>query len=370
MRGPCRSMVHCRQVLTRKLPEQVFLRRAPVGASGPELAGSWRNTAPLIAPLILGLRCPQFRSSSSSSRWVQRQAKDYLVRDAKVRGLKSRAAFKLLEIDDKYRLFKKGNVVVDLGYAPGSWSQVALDRTGRNGLVVGIDIIPAQPPKGVSTLQGNFLSPGVQDMVKQFLREHHRKRLQRHQPAAESNPTRSAEASTTDPDDTDDHIKAIAADGGKLEEMTGPSSEPADIVLDKPSYVDAERAAAAEELTSQSELKGAAKLGEPEWLVDVVLSDMLMNTSGNSFKDHAGSMDLCMAALTFASDALKPGGHFVCKFYQGSEDKAFEKKLKKMFKRVHREKPESSRQSSKEAYFVAIDRKQGVTLAELEDNRA
>lgn len=89
----------------------------------------------------------------------------------------------------------------------------------------------------------------------------------------------------------------------------------------------------------------------------------LMNTSGVAFRDHAGSMvslflcfrllceltvlqDLCNAALSFASDTLKSGGHFVCKFYQGAEDKALEQQLKRMFAKVHREKPESSRSVS------------------------
>jgi len=120
--------------------------------------------------------------------------------------------------------------------------------------------------------------------------------------------------------------------------------------------------------------------------VDVVLSDMsepwiqttgfsknslsnpyhrMMNTSGMAFRDHAGSMDLCMAALKFASDTLLPGGHFVCKFYQGGEDKAFENKLKKLFAKVNREKPDSSRKESKEAYFVALKRKGDVRLEDL-----
>lgn len=69
----------------------------------------------------------------------------------------------------------------------------------------------------------------------------------------------------------------------------------------------------------------------------------LMNTSGNAFRDHAGSMDLCHAALQFASDNLKWRGHFICKFYMGNEAKAFEAKLRRMFKHVHRQKPDSSR---------------------------
>jgi len=66
-----------------------------------------------------------------------------------------------------------------------------------------------------------------------------------------------------------------------------------------------------------------------------------------------GKQDLCRAALSFASDTLKPGGHFVCKFYQGAEDKAFEQLLKKMFAKVHREKPYASRPVSP-FYFIAL----------------
>ena len=64
------------------------------------------------------------RRFASSKRWVERQSKDRFAREARVQGLKSRAAFKLLQINDKYRLFRPGQTVVDLGYAPGSWSQV------------------------------------------------------------------------------------------------------------------------------------------------------------------------------------------------------------------------------------------------------
>lgn len=79
-------------------------------------------------------------------------------------------------MDSKYKLFKKNQMVIDLGYAPGSWSQVALERTKPSGQVVGIDLIPAQPPKGVSTIQGNFLTSQVQNLVKGYLQEFARKR--------------------------------------------------------------------------------------------------------------------------------------------------------------------------------------------------
>jgi len=202
---------------------------------------------------------------------------------------------------------------VDLGYAPGSWSQVAVERTKPTGRIVGIDIIPAQPPKGVSTIQGNFLSPGVQAEVKSFL---------------------------SDPERGRPRQQLFSHHRGDATEV---------IEEDDRSYIDLEQHANEEEEDK--------KRADPRKMVDVVLSDMMMNTSGIAFKDHAGNMDLCSAALTFAQDTLKVGGHFVCKFYQGSEDKALEMRLKKLFKFVHREKPESSRSESKEAYFVAIRRK-------------
>jgi len=89
---------------------------------------------------------------------------------------------------------------------------------------------------------------------------------------------------------------------------------------------------------------------------------MMMNTSGINFKDHAGSMDLCAAALQFSYDTLRVGGHLVCKFYQGVEDKQLEAQLKTLFAVVHREKPESSRNESKEAYFVALRRKRDTNV--------
>ncbi|CAD6450877.1 c00b3d5e-99cf-4265-8bf1-8b25775ab3dc [Sclerotinia trifoliorum] len=272
-------------------------------------------------------------SSSSSTRWKTRQGRDAFSREAKVQGLKSRAAFKLLEIDVKYKIFKRGQTVVDLGYAPGSWSQVAVERTKPGGRILGIDIIPAQPPKGVSTIQGNFLSAGVQESVKQFLSDPDRGR-----------PRRSLFA-----DDAED-------------------IEPELSYLELERHMDDSAATAAD----HSGKKGSRPAEEQDEgkMVDVVLSDMMMNTTGIKFSDHAGSMDLCAAALRFAFDTLKPGGHFVCKFYQGAEDKQLELQLKKLFSVVHREKPESSRSESKESFFVALSRKtevDGVALGYVDD---
>lgn len=117
-----------------------------------------------------------YASSSSSTRWRTRQSNDSFTREAKIAGLKSRAAFKLLQINERYHIFKRGITVVDLGYAPGSWSQVAVNRCAPNGRVVGVDIIPAQPPAGVSTIQGDFLSPAIQEEVRAFVADPNRGR--------------------------------------------------------------------------------------------------------------------------------------------------------------------------------------------------
>ncbi|OOQ86586.1 21S rRNA (uridine(2791)-2'-O)-methyltransferase MRM2 [Penicillium brasilianum] len=294
---------------------------------------------------------------ASSKRWQARQQKDQFTREAAVQGLKSRAAFKLLQMKstgysgvDKPLLIWYALEVRNTGQGnrpkltcqprPGLRTRImvtAVSRTQPNGRVLGVDIIPAQPPKGVSTIQGNFLAPEIQDYIQEFLRNPNRGRAR--QPGAIDD----ASSSLLEP--------AVVAEA----DATQPDS---------------------------------AKM---ERTVDVVLSDMsapwyqtsgfwkrslsnpyhrMMNTSGNNFRDHAGSManveliffyfglqDLCNAALQFSSKVLKAGGHFVCKFYQGAEDKELEKQLKDMFQRVHRLKPESSRSESKEAFFVGLDRK-------------
>ncbi|KAL2144044.1 hypothetical protein VTI28DRAFT_9655 [Corynascus sepedonium] len=346
-----RSLAPCASVLLSRLSTQSTRRRLTERSPQP------------LRPQLRQIFSQTCFYSSASSRWKLRQGADPFARAARVQGLKSRAAFKLLELDSKYHLFRRGRgqVVVDLGYAPGSWSQVAVDRTAPNGTVVGIDIIPAQPPKGVSTIQGNFLSPGVQGMVKQFLVDGDRKRRAERVAARKSKKNE----------------ERLEGKENEAEEGDGGVE-----VTDRPSYIDLERMAARESEAESGSSSSASSSPAPEQdregpardedekpnlrLVDVVLSDMMMNTSGIAFKDHAGSMDLCHAALSFASETLKPGGHFVCKFYQGAEDKAFELLLRKMFAKVHREKPESSRSESREAFFVALKRKGEVKLEDID----
>ncbi len=95
---------------------------------------------------------------ASSSRWLERQLNDPYVAEAKRQGYRSRAAFKLVELDDKFRLLKKNATVLDLGAAPGGWSQVARQRVGASGRVVGADILEVAPIEGVDLLTLDMLS--------------------------------------------------------------------------------------------------------------------------------------------------------------------------------------------------------------------
>jgi 23S rRNA (uridine2552-2'-O)-methyltransferase len=110
--------------------------------------------------------------SVSSKRWLERQLNDPYVARAKTEGLRSRAAFKLAEIDDRHHLFKPGRSVVDLGAAPGGWSQVAARRVGADegrGRVVAIDLLPMEPIAGVGFAQLDFLDPSAPQRLRDML---------------------------------------------------------------------------------------------------------------------------------------------------------------------------------------------------------
>jgi 23S rRNA (uridine2552-2'-O)-methyltransferase len=92
----------------------------------------------------------------SSRRWLDRHVHDEYVQRAQRDGYRSRAAYKLLEIQEKDRLLRPGQLVVDLGAAPGGWCQVAVNLVGRSGRVVGLDILPIAPIPGVRLIQGDF----------------------------------------------------------------------------------------------------------------------------------------------------------------------------------------------------------------------
>ncbi len=105
----------------------------------------------------------------SSKLWLERQLNDPYVAEAKARGYRSRAAFKLLQIDEKHRILPKQGRVVDLGAAPGGWTQVALERCGPKGQVVAVDIQEMEPLEGAIVLKLDFLDEGADDAVKAAL---------------------------------------------------------------------------------------------------------------------------------------------------------------------------------------------------------
>ena len=117
----------------------------------------------------LKVRVKDKRKSQSSRKWLERQLNDPYVARARREGYRSRAAFKLIEIDDKHRLFKSGGRVADLGAAPGGWSQVAKKRVGASGRVVGIDILDMDEIPGVEFAKIDFLDPDAPGRLKAML---------------------------------------------------------------------------------------------------------------------------------------------------------------------------------------------------------
>jgi 23S rRNA (uridine2552-2'-O)-methyltransferase len=112
------------------------------------------------------------RRKVSSTRWLARQLNDPYVRKAKASGLRSRAAFKLIEIDDRFGLLRPGLVVVDLGAAPGGWSQVAAERVASvagHGRVIAIDVLPLDPIAGVEAVELDFMAPEAPERLSRQL---------------------------------------------------------------------------------------------------------------------------------------------------------------------------------------------------------
>jgi 23S rRNA (uridine2552-2'-O)-methyltransferase len=111
----------------------------------------------------------QKRRKLSSRTWLERQLNDPYVARAKSDGLRSRAAYKLTEIDDKYKVLKSGAKVVDLGAAPGGWSEIAIKRIGAKGRIVALDILDMTPITGVEFLHLDFLQEAAPDRLKAML---------------------------------------------------------------------------------------------------------------------------------------------------------------------------------------------------------
>ena len=200
------------------------------------------------------------RRTGSSQRWRQRQERDIYVEQASRAGWRSRAVFKLEQIQDKEHLLHRGTLCIYLGSAPGGWSQLAAKLVGPTGRVVAIDLLPMEPIPGVEFLQGDFTAPET--------------------------------------------LQALR-----------------NLVGSKP--------------------------------IDLVMSDMAPNISGNRTIDQPRSLALLDEALLFARDVLRPGGDLLLKGFQGEGIDAFKRELKRHFKIVKTLKPRASRPESREIYLLA-----------------
>lgn len=199
--------------------------------------------------------------SKSSSRWISRQMRDHYVAKARSEGYRSRAVYKLQEIDTKYKIFHPKQLIVDLGAAPGAWCQyVVKNVSGTTGKVIGLDILEMDPIDGVCTIQGDF----------------------------------------TETDTLNQLVKSL-------------SNQP----------------------------------------VDLVLSDIAPNISGNKAVDQPKSMYLAELALDFARQHLTEGGGFAVKLFQGEGYEQYIGELRSSFKRISTFKPQASRKESREMYAVA-----------------
>jgi len=107
------------------------------------------------------------RHTASSQAWLERQINDPFAAEARARGYRSRAAFKLSEIDDRFHLLRKGARVIDLGCAPGGWIQVAIERGA--GAVAGVDLLPLEPLPPAIIVQGDFTEPGCGEGLVELL---------------------------------------------------------------------------------------------------------------------------------------------------------------------------------------------------------
>lgn len=120
-------------------------------------------------PLFVRLKTARGRTVSSQ-KWLMRQLNDPYVQKAKLAGYRSRAAYKLIEIDEKFKILKPGSNVVDLGAAPGGWTQVCLEKVGSKGCVVGIDLTPMDPLEGAQLICGDFCDLEKIEEIKSLLK--------------------------------------------------------------------------------------------------------------------------------------------------------------------------------------------------------
>ena len=197
------------------------------------------------------------KKNKISKNWIIRQKRDIFVRQSKIEGYRSRAIYKLKEIDEKFKIFKNTTSIIDLGAAPGSWSQYII-RQYKKSLVLAIDLLDFEHIDKVYKIVGDFTKSENKEKIKNF--------------------------------------------------------------FDKK--------------------------------VDVVISDMAVNTTGNKNLDAIVTGELCIEAMEFAFEMLDKKGKFVSKIFMGSSFNEIVADAKKKFREVNIFKPLSSRKDSKESFII------------------
>ena len=197
------------------------------------------------------------KKNKISKNWINKQKRDIYVRQSKVDGYRSRAVYKLIEINQKFKILKNGISLIDLGSAPGSWSQY-LSKKIKNGKILSIDIKKIDPIDNVFQIKGDFTQISNQELIK-------------------------------------NHFNSK---------------------------------------------------------IDVVLSDMAENTTGNKNVDDISAVELCKKAMFFAKEILNKNGIFVSKIFMGSSFKEIISESKSIFKETRVYKPMSSKKDSKESFII------------------
>lgn len=197
------------------------------------------------------------KKNKISKNWINKQRRDIYVRQSKVDGYRARSAYKLIEIDEKFKIFKGGLSVIDIGAAPGSWSQYAF-KAAKSGRLISIDLKKMEPIGNSVQIKGDFTEKKIQEEIKKNL-------------------------------------------------------------SDK---------------------------------VDVVMSDMAVDTTGIKNVDSIQTGELCKEAMFFAKDLMKDNGYFISKIFMGGTFNEIVAEGKKYFKEVKVFKPKSSRKDSKESFII------------------
>ena len=192
-----------------------------------------------------------------SKNWINKQNRDQYVRQSRTEGYRSRAIYKLKEIDEKYKILKNGIKLIDLGAAPGSWSQYAAKKI-KNGKILSIDLKEISEIENIFKIKGDFTELECQNKIKKYFNDK----------------------------------------------------------------------------------------------VDVILSDMAVNTSGNKYLDSNSTGELCISAIKFSRNMLKSKGIFVSKIFMGSSFNDIMKEAKATFKEIRIYKPQASRKESKENFII------------------